>query len=352
MNKTIGNIFIAIPLILAFVCFGLGAFVFFTGDFPARLLPGLVLFFLGSICIALFSTASVIISLLLNNFNKFKMWFFPSFGYAFAIATILLGVIQIIYSNHSESYVAGHIICGLGLITACVATVAAGSVKFILIPQNSAQNSDYIPKDAFGKMTAGVMKLLPIIFASAAWIWTFILFGESANHTPNLVAGFVMMGISCICTSLVGLVWSVVNQICNTYKKAEKIIWPSITLIMGTLSLVIGLIIVIFNFTPALIAPGWVLIGLGLICYSISSKIILLALVWRNSYPYANRIPMIPIFTALICLFIAGFLFVGADCNTQLFIPARVMVGLGCICFCLFSIVSILESGTSNPRSL
>ncbi|MDZ5007297.1 DUF2776 family protein, partial [Clostridium perfringens] len=30
------------------------------------------------------------------------------------------------------------------------------------------------------------------------------------------------------------------------------------------------------------------------------------------------------------------------------FVPAHVMVGLGAICFTLFSIVSILESGTSN----
>ena len=37
-----------------------------------------------------------------------------------------------------------------------------------------------------------------------------------------------------------------------------------------------------------------------------------------------------------------------ATVNTDYFIPARVLVGLGAICFTLFSIVSILESGTSG----
>jgi hypothetical protein len=32
----------------------------------------------------------------------------------------------------------------------------------------------------------------------------------------------------------------------------------------------------------------------------------------------------------------------------NVFIPARVLVGLGVICFSLYSIVSILESGTSS----
>ncbi|MFQ8888097.1 DUF2776 family protein [Bilophila wadsworthia] len=52
--------------------------------------------------------------------------------------------------------------------------------------------------------------------------------------------------------------------------------------------------------------------------------------------------------TALTCLFIAAFLFEAATINPAYMVPARVMVGLGGICFTLFSIVSILESGTSS----
>ncbi|GAA2590192.1 hypothetical protein GCM10010424_43110 [Streptomyces lienomycini] len=87
-------------------------------------------------------------------------------------------------------------------------------------------------------------------------------------------------------------------------------------------------------------------IGLGLICWSILSKVLLLALVWRRSAPLANRVPLIPVGTALLCLFLAAFLFESAD--SAVVVAARVLIGLGAICFSLFSIVSILESGTGG----
>jgi len=37
-----------------------------------------------------------------------------------------------------------------------------------------------------------------------------------------------------------------------------------------------------------------------------------------------------------------------ASLHNAYFVPARVLAGLGGICFTLFSIVSILESGTSK----
>jgi hypothetical protein len=52
--------------------------------------------------------------------------------------------------------------------------------------------------------------------------------------------------------------------------------------------------------------------------------------------------------TALTCLFLSSFLFQVAVSDANVFIPARVLVGLGAICFSLYSIVSILESGTAS----
>jgi hypothetical protein len=43
-----------------------------------------------------------------------------------------------------------------------------------------------------------------------------------------------------------------------------------------------------------------------------------------------------------------AFVFQAAVADPNVFIPARVLVGLGAICFSLYSIVSILESGTSS----
>lgn len=79
-------------------------------------------------------------------------------------------------------------------------------------------------------------------------------------------------------------------------------------LAMGTLSILWGLLI-LKNPNPAESSIGYIMIGLGLVCYSISSKVILLAAIWRNTFKLANRIPLIPVFTALLCLFLSAFLF-------------------------------------------
>lgn len=93
---------------------------------------------------------------------------------------------------------------------------------------------------------------------------------------------------------------------------------------------------------------GFVLMGLALICWSISSKVILLAKIWHADFPLAARIPIIPILTALTCLFLAAFLFETAVFDAKYFVAARVITGFGAICFTLYSIVSILESGAKR----
>lgn len=117
---------------------------------------------------------------------------------------------------------------------------------------------------------------------------------------------------------------------------------------MGIIDILQGLYLLIFQYGPVTIAPGFVLIGLGVVCYSILSKVLLLAPVWRHPYPLAKRIPLTPMLTTLTCLFIAAFLFEAVTINPAYIVPARVMVGLGGIYLTLFSIVSILESGASS----
>lgn len=68
----------------------------------------------------------------------------------------------------------------------------------------------------------------------------------------------------------------------------------------------------------------------------------------RRTCSLANRIPMIPVFTCLFCLFLASFLAEMAQTDMGYFIPSRVLVGLGAVCFTLFSIVSILEAGSAK----
>ena len=169
---------------------------------------------------------------------------------------------------------------------------------------------------------------------------------HSGDDSAHFIAGHVTTSLAAICTCLIGLTTSVMRQAGNTFQPGERKIWPPLTIAMGAFDIIYGLAIVISSDNPAYLAPGLVLIGLGLVCWSIFSKIVLLSLVWRQSFEFANRIPMIPVGTALSCLFFAAFLNQAAMSNPAYFIPSVVMVGLGAICFTLFSIVSILESGT------
>ena len=157
-----------------------------------------------------------------------------------------------------------------------------------------------------------------------------------------------MAGIACICTSLIALVATIARQIRNVYSAKERSKWPELVLLMGTISLVWGLFVIFADSSSTNGVIGYIMIGLGLVCYSISSKVILLAKIWRHEFKLSNRIPLIPIMTALSCLFLAAFVFELASMHDDYFIPSRVLAGLGAICFTLFSIVSILESGTSG----
>ena len=183
--------------------------------------------------------------------------------------------------------------------------------------------------------------------AAVAWVWCILLYVRG-TLPAHIVAGSVMFGIACVCTSLIALVASIARQARGSYTMAEKGKWTGLVLTMGSLAFVLGLILIFAYWDHSINFVGFVLIGLALICWSISSKVILLAKIWHADFPLANRIPIIPVLTALACLFLAAFLYEEAAFQAKFFVPARVLSGFGAICFTLYSIVSILESGASK----
>ena len=237
---------------------------------------------------------------------------------------------------------------GVGLITACVSTAATSSTKFYLIPANSANATNEVNKEGFSVMTQNVLIGLTLLFSLIAWAWAIVLLSRSSEGAYFFVAGTVMGGLACICTSLIALVASIAKQIRNTYGESDRKNWPKLVLVMGTVAFIWGLVVILAMAGNVANTTGFIMMGLGLVCFSISSKVILLARVWKQSFALASRIPLIPVLTALLCLFLAAFLFEEGGYDNAFFVPARVLVGLGAICFCLFSIVSILESGTSK----
>lgn len=353
MNYYISILFRAIPLVMGGMCLGYGIYVKDLGqaiglDF---LVAGHVLIYLTAVCIALFTTAATIILQIINKYNEFYKWELPIIGYLSAIFTLVSGIILCRVGTYIPPYfVSGNIVIGLGLITCCVATVATASTKFMMIPQNGANLKEgENPEGAFKKSTVKILIGIPTICTALAFFRGAYLLVNSVS-SDYLVAGHVLIGIGFVCASLILLVISIVRQIQNTFTDKERYRWAILVAIFGTIDILWGIAILSTSKDPIMIAPGYVLIGLGIVCYSILSKLLLIGMVWSKSNPLSKRVPLIPVFTALICLFMGAFLFESEIFNIAYFIPARVMIGLGAICFTLFSIVSILESGTSSSK--
>jgi hypothetical protein len=203
------------------------------------------------------------------------------------------------------------------------------------------------PSEPFSRPVALAIGGVPTLMALIAWGWAAGLMVTEGGDPPHFIAGHVMLGLAAICTSLIGLALIILRQERRRFVDGDRRRFPAVPAGMGTLCVVVGLLLVTINQEPYWLAPGYVLIGLGAICFSIFAKVFLLAVVWRRSVPWANRVPLVPIGTCLTCLFLSSFLFNAALTDDNVLIPAHVLVGLGAICMGLFAIVSILESGTS-----
>ncbi len=347
MNLEISVLFRAIPLMMGAVCLAFGLYILYGGTDANHYVAGHVNIALTAICYALFTTAATIIRQLIHRYNAVWQVVLPASGYIVALVTVFWGIALFAQSDLPEHIVAGHIAFGVGLIAICVSTVATASTVFSLIPVSAARDpGSGPPEGALSKGVAWQLIAIPLICGAIGFVMTYRLLvrGDAAGY----VAGHVLFGLSAICVSLCALVASIARQIRNVFSEGERYAWSWLVIIMGTINILLGIYVLISSEQPYRLAPGIVLIGLGLICYSILSKSLLLALVWRQSFPLASRIPLLPVFTALTCLFFAAFLFEAADTNSGFFVPSRVMVGLGAVCFTLFSIVSILEAGTSG----
>ena len=117
-------------------------------------------------------------------------------------------------------FVAGHIVCGLGLITGCVATAATVSTRFSLIPENSTSPSREINAKGFTQQQEpDFSNRSP--HSSRRWPGPDDRSAGRRQHA-SFRSRSVMGGIACICTSLIALVASIVRQeerLCGPGKK-------------------------------------------------------------------------------------------------------------------------------------
>ena len=99
MNYGISVLFRAIPLLMALFCFGYGWFITSYGTDPNRYVAGPVIFSLGMICIALFSTAATIIRQIIGTFGQVSKYTLPGKGFRRYVMVALLGI----FGNHGET---------------------------------------------------------------------------------------------------------------------------------------------------------------------------------------------------------------------------------------------------------
>ena len=238
MNYGISILFRAIPLAMALFCFGYGAFIYGYGDAGNRVVAGPVVFSLGMICIALFCTAATIIRQIIHTYNETTKYILPIVGYLAALITVISGICIFSNATSPSAFVVGHVITGVGFITACVATAATSSTRFSLIPENSKATGNEVPQGAFSVGQRRAMIILAIVISIIAWVWAFVLLGNSHSHPAYFVAGHVMVGLACICTSLIALVATIARQVRNDYSEKERNKWPKLVLLMGSISFV------------------------------------------------------------------------------------------------------------------
>ena len=78
-------------------------------------------------------------------------FFYLLWRYLAAIITIVGGILHFFICRFTTAFslgFAGHVITGVGFITACVATAATSSTRFSLIPANAKATGNEVPEGA------------------------------------------------------------------------------------------------------------------------------------------------------------------------------------------------------------
>ena len=90
-------------------------------------------------------------------------------------------------------------------------------------------------------------------------MWCILLFALG-TLPAHVVAGSVMFGIACVCTSLIALVASIARQARGSYTMEERRRWMGLVLAMGGLAFALGLILIFTLRGEAISFVGFVLI--------------------------------------------------------------------------------------------
>lgn len=348
MNYGIGLFFRLISLLTGLFCLMYGGRIFLGSSDEAARVAGPAVFFLGAVCIAIFCcTAAIIRRAAGIRHSGGARLLLPVCGFAAAVVTFAFGLISIMNRGSEGFFVAGHAVCGSALAAICLSAAATAFTGFARVAGNPAETLPATDEPAaksagFTARQETIVSCIPILAAAAAWIWALVLLTRA--HEPEyLVSGCIMFGAACVCTSLIAFVSGTVRQIRNSYRSSERSTWISLSVAMGVVAFVFGAALLVMEWGGAADYAGFLLIGSGLFCGSVSAAVVLLTKMRQGDHPLAWQLSSIPVCAAMICLFIAAFLVEAAGDTERLLIAARILTGYGAVCFAFFPIVSALE---------
>ena len=116
-----------------------------------------------------------------------------------------------------------------------------------------------------------VLSAIPVVLAITAW--SFSIANLALPTTPGrFTVGHVVAGLAFICTSLIALVWTCLRQVQKSYGQRDRIIWPWLVIVMGSLSMIWGIVVLALNNESYYLTPGFVMVGLGSSASAFSAK--------------------------------------------------------------------------------
>lgn len=325
MKFETATLFRTIPFVTVLFCLGYGTYLFTGNDEITKTLSGAALIFTGVFCF-LWSTFPASVGTCKKRQNSAVKKSVPLFGYIASLALIVTGIMLL---NHPEHFIAGHIACGLGLAawgTATITATAARSGK----KNNSADNQNEDPVSQ-QKLWLEISAAFPVL---ATWTWTVLLLSDSADEF-YYIAGHIMGAMACLCTALLVSFAAILRQKQNEYLR-----------IIAFAAIIWGVIQFALQYGQPTDFVGFILIGSGIVCWSLSFPIAATIIPARTEEQKNESIALFPFVLFIICLLISLFLFEEAGLNTKFLFPARMFLGFGAFCLTSFAATGLIQIRT------
>ncbi|MBR4399891.1 MAG: DUF2776 family protein [Aeriscardovia sp.] len=302
-----------------------------------NLVAGRFLISLGSITFALFC----VIATSMRQIEGFaRVWYFPVAGYSFALGVCIWAIVILSTGRSAADIVSGHMVLGAGMIALCVSTIALTSRHFLHIAANSLHKANSSDRDISSYTRREVFLLASIPASVALCGFVYGIYSIALPRLPEKLGGHALMAQSFVCLSLTFIVYILARQMNNTFLKKFKWRFSVYVVINGLINIIWGVCVLCLRPRP-FTTPGFGMIGLGLVCISISGKAHRVVGSWKGVSELAYFAAYFPALAGLCGLLLSAILFSAAVQNPLYLDSAYAVSGLAAVCVAIYGIVAI-----------